>query len=269
MVSPEWLDTALQVTGSFETDGDPWSDVTGNFDDEGISCGVLQWNIGQGSLQPMVKAVGLSVVTQFMPNYGSQFWQACNALIPAGLAIVRSWQINHRLNPAVEAELRAFMGCDAMKGQQRLAVAGVAKQAERLATTWAQDARSAPPTLHEFCWFFDLVTQNGGLKGLTYADVQAFISQHAAGQAVVKVCEWLGAVSNQIAGWRDARKNCVAWAGVSDKAQVDLLVLSYLRVQKSLAAWRYDAMNRKGTIAVKFGTVHGEAVNFSHPPIQL
>jgi hypothetical protein len=269
MVDATWLDTALQVTGSFETDGDPWSDVTGNFDAEGISCGVLQWNIGQGSLQPMVKAAGLAEVSQCMPQYGAQLWQACNALIPNGLNIVRSWQINHRLNPAVEAELRAFMGCTAMKNQQRLAVAGVAQQAEHLATTWAQAARTALPTLHEFCWFFDLVTQNGGLKGLTYADVQTFISQHAPGQAVAEICAWLGAVAKGTAGWRDARKNSAAWVGVTKKNLLDLLVLSYLRVQKSRPEWRYDAMNRKGAIAVKFGTVHGEALDFTKPPVQL
>jgi antitoxin component of RelBE/YafQ-DinJ toxin-antitoxin module len=28
--------------------------LTGNFDDQGISYGVLQWNIGQGSLQPLL-----------------------------------------------------------------------------------------------------------------------------------------------------------------------------------------------------------------------
>ena len=47
----------LSLTGAFETStGIPecFCGITGNFDGQGISFGVLQWNIGQGTLQPML-----------------------------------------------------------------------------------------------------------------------------------------------------------------------------------------------------------------------
>src|SRR3954454_17259486 len=47
----------LALTSSFETGNMPpecFCGVTGDFDGQGISFGALQWNIGQGSLQPLL-----------------------------------------------------------------------------------------------------------------------------------------------------------------------------------------------------------------------
>jgi len=48
----------LSLTGSYETGAgipDCFAGVSGDFDGQGISFGVLQWNFGQGSLQPLLK----------------------------------------------------------------------------------------------------------------------------------------------------------------------------------------------------------------------
>jgi len=91
-VDEEWIKTALEITGDFETDGDPWKQVTSNDDGQGISCGILQWCIGQESLQPKVKACGRETVRSLMPVYGEQFWQACNGSLAEGMRIVVGWQ---------------------------------------------------------------------------------------------------------------------------------------------------------------------------------
>jgi len=47
----------LALTGTFETSSgvpDCYCGVAGNFDNQGLSFGVLQWNIGQGTLQPLL-----------------------------------------------------------------------------------------------------------------------------------------------------------------------------------------------------------------------
>ena len=54
-VTNDEVAVAISVTGTFENSGDPYLGVTGNFDGMGISCGVLQWNIGSNSLQPLVR----------------------------------------------------------------------------------------------------------------------------------------------------------------------------------------------------------------------
>lgn len=48
----------LALTGSFETSTgipDCYAGIAGDFDGQGLSFGALQWNIGQGTLQPMLK----------------------------------------------------------------------------------------------------------------------------------------------------------------------------------------------------------------------
>lgn len=47
----------LELTGSFETGlkvPECFSSISGDFDRQGISFGALQWNLGQGSLQPLL-----------------------------------------------------------------------------------------------------------------------------------------------------------------------------------------------------------------------
>jgi hypothetical protein len=68
-VSDDFLTAGLKITGHFEDSEDPLGAVSGNFDHMGISLGVLQWNIGMGSLQPIVKAVKKSTVIDMMPKY--------------------------------------------------------------------------------------------------------------------------------------------------------------------------------------------------------
>jgi hypothetical protein len=108
-LTPEWLKTALEVTGGFETDGNPWAGISNDFDGQGISCGILQQNIGQGSLQPLVKACGQEAVLKYMPTYGNELWTACHQSIAKGLQTVRAWQPNKKLKPDVLKELRALL----------------------------------------------------------------------------------------------------------------------------------------------------------------
>lgn len=49
------LQTAVQVTAGFETSGDPFQQVTGNFDGAGLSFGPSQVNFGTGTLVPLFR----------------------------------------------------------------------------------------------------------------------------------------------------------------------------------------------------------------------
>ena len=48
------LQLALNISGSFEG-GQGWANITGNFDGQGVSLGLLNQNLGQGSLQQMLR----------------------------------------------------------------------------------------------------------------------------------------------------------------------------------------------------------------------
>ncbi len=258
-VNRDWLKQALEITGDFETSGSPWSQATGDFDQQGISCGILQWNIGQGSLQPLVKAGGITLVLKYMPQYGNKFWEACNAPINQGLREVRSWQSSNRLNPTVIAELSAFFGSPEMVENQISRAMNLGERAYELAVRWAIDERhEQTPSLHDFCWFFDLLTMNGGMKNLWYEDVQNFIEAHSPEKADDLICDWLANTSSQVYGWKDSRKNAALWKNHVKPKHLNLFVLGYLRAQKSRPEFRALVMNRRGTIAITQGYVNGE-----------
>ena len=49
------LETAFSVTSGFETSGDRFQQVTGNFDEAGISFGPVQWNFKSKTLAPLFR----------------------------------------------------------------------------------------------------------------------------------------------------------------------------------------------------------------------
>ncbi len=49
------FDCGVRVTAAFETSGDPYLQVTGNFDGAGLSFGPIQCNLGSGTLQELFR----------------------------------------------------------------------------------------------------------------------------------------------------------------------------------------------------------------------
>lgn len=76
---------ALRITSTFET-GRPlsFSGVTGNFDGQGLSLGLLQWNFGKGSLQPLIR--------RFIARFPARF----NAIFGADAARLQALLDPHR-----------------------------------------------------------------------------------------------------------------------------------------------------------------------------
>jgi hypothetical protein len=259
--APQWVEAALEVTGHFESSTDPWAGVSGDFDGMGISLGVLQWNIGSGSLQRLVKPLGRAAVIGLMPHFGVDLWNACSTPIDEGLRIVRGWQSGATLQNAVKQELKAFCRSAVFRAQQVSGADRVARNALMQAQLYAADDPTFGGSVskHLFCWFFDLLTQNGGLKTITYANVEDFINRYGALFAADNVCNWLAARTSADAGFRDSHKNAEAWRGKVTKEQLTLFILSYQRALVARTEYRADTLNRKGTIALGFGNVHMEA----------
>ncbi|GAA0644827.1 DUF2272 domain-containing protein [Brevundimonas lenta] len=260
LISPtDWRQAAVKITCGFEVNGDPYEGVSGDFDGMGVSCGALQWNIGSNSLQPMVKAVGKPAVLAAMPTLGAAFWTACNGSVSAGLTTVRGWQSGSKLNATAKAELKALMGSAGMRAEQDKRIDEVADRAQAAMDRWVADGGTSSKRL--FCWFFDLVTQNGGMKTLTRAKVLAFIAAAGPANADDVVCDFLAGQAGT-GHAKDARANGALWRGVTGE-KLELLVMSYLRSDLSASAWRLPVMNRKGAIAIGKGHVNGGLWDFS------
>jgi len=256
-LTPEWLKTVLEVTGGFETEGNPWAGISNDFDNQGISCGILQWNIGQGSLQPLVKKCGLVAVKSHMPVYGDQLWDACNKSIPQGLQIVRAWQPNKHLRADVRNELVALFGSPEMVDQQMAAATEVGEAAMKLASRWATELRASDPMLREFCLFFDLLTQSGGMKNVWLDDVNNLIATKTPHKVVDFICTWMVNRPPTVVHRSDGKKNADLWNGHIPDSILELFVLTYLRCLKSLEKYQIVALNRRGTIATTRGWVNG------------
>lgn len=252
-----WLATAAEITGKFETmSSNPWAAATGDFDQMGISCGVLQWNIGMGSLQPMVKSVGKAVVKHYMPSFGEKMWQAANAPVKDGLKIVRQWQTGTTLKPSAKAELSALFGGPEMKAVQLARVRTVGESAFALAEVWCKNT-GAPMRLKDFCWFFDLVTQNGSLKNLTFKDAQDLIDAHTPDRVDDVICGWLNKPASNAWQGEMAKRNAGLWRNAVASADLPLFALSYLRSLKAVPRALWLVMNRKGILTVGKGWLNG------------
>lgn len=249
-----WKKAAIAITPSFETNGDPYVAVTGDFDRMGISCGALQWNIGKGSLQPMVLAVGQSTVMAAMPTFGRDFWTACNGDKATGLAMVRRWQSGGKVWPQPKAELRSLMGTPEMRAEQDKGIEKKATTALTAAVAWAASGQPAGvPSKRLFCWFFDLTTQNGDMEGVTRPQVLDFIKNYDANKTV---CDYLANLEGASGHIFDARKNGVLWSGKASGETLELLTMSHLRAGTANPQWRHVVLNRKGTIAMGQGWVN-------------
>lgn len=251
-----WVETALEVTGRFESFDDPWGGVSGDFDRMGISLGVLQWNIGMGSLQPMVRALGQATVKRLMPDYGGELWTACNSARPEGLKIVRAWKSGSVLHKAVLSELKAFTKSPEFIEQQIAAADVKAERAYKGTVNWATAAGADKPTLGLFCWFFDVVVQLGGLNDLTIEKVRDYIAASGADKVDDLICDWLEGRPSTQSGAVDAKKNAKLWRDKVAKDRLELFVLSYMRATEANQRWTADVLNRKATIAMEDGWVH-------------
>ena len=262
-VPADWKKAAVAITPGFEVAGDPYEGVSGNFDGMGISCGALQWNIGSGSLQPMVKNVGKAHVVSTMPTFGNDLWNACNTTIAKGLAIVNGWQTGSTLKAKPKAELKAFMGSAPMRAEQDKLIDKVARKAMSEAEKWVAARGNGAPSKRLFCWFFDIITQNGGLKGLTFKEVADFIKLNQPDKADDVVCDFLAGKTGTSGHVKDAHKNAGLWRNKAPDEKLEILVMSYLRSNLALPKWRHVVLNRKGTIAIGSGFVNSGKFDFA------
>jgi hypothetical protein len=176
-----------------------------------------------------------------------------------GLTICQGWHSGKTLKPDVFKELKAFTHGPDFVARQIAKVGDVAASAWSAAKAYAA-ADPAHGTVSKalFCWFFDVYTQNGGLKGVGYGDVKAFLAAHGTAKADDIICDWLASLTEASASYRDCHDNAKLWRNNVPDAKLSLLVLSYLRAQLSRLEYRGNVMNRKGTIALGHGWVNRE-----------
>ncbi|HOP39938.1 MAG TPA: peptidoglycan-binding domain-containing protein [Geobacteraceae bacterium] len=219
----------LALTGSFETGAgipDCFAGVSGDFDGQGISFGVLQWNFGQGSLQPLLKRMIAEHPEQARLIFHDRF-DLLHARLNGGKAdlMIFARSIQH---PA-----RHFL-IEPWRGMFR--ALGRTEEFQRIELDAANALyRAALRLCHEYgLWseraaalMFDIKVQNGSInstvKNRIFTNLQRLSPDLGEQEAEV---ERMRIIANQRA---DAAK----------------------------ARWREDVRSRKLCIANGCGTVHG------------
>jgi hypothetical protein len=293
-----WADSALLFIKTFEgasgkSDDHYFGNVTNDFDCQGASLGILQWNFGQRSAAEIVRdnpsGRVQDVIAAKMPVYGEQFSYAlqmsqARATLPESLRMVRSWQTNsgepcvlNRKNIAwidrrIPAEMQALLLSDHVLTNQKLEVIRKARKALRIAQEWRRSfGLPEKPDVRELFVFLDFVVQNGGLansNGVTVSGqtVKDFIERSFGGDYSVE--DKIG-ILDHIGAWirrlppgshsNDALHNIALWkrdaSGIS-ASDIQLVALAYLRADIASREYAAVVFNRKATLALGYGRVN-------------
>jgi peptidoglycan hydrolase-like protein with peptidoglycan-binding domain len=178
----------VALTGTFETGtGFPecFCGISGDFDKQGISFGVLQWNFGQGSLQPLLQEMieEHGEITQSI--FGTNFAPLREA-VQLGqqrdeqqelLAFSRSIQhpVTHRI---YEPWLGYAKALGRTKEFQNIQVRHAGKAFERARALVSEFSLLSERSV---ALMFDIVTQNGSIGAVTRAQIRSDIEHLSPG----------------------------------------------------------------------------------------
>jgi hypothetical protein len=258
-----------------------WSGVTGNFDDQIVSAGVLQWNYGQKSLQPIMRAYQAQFATdraydqelaRIMPIHGNLiFSRGCltSPITNDCKSAILSLQTDNKLQLSLKQEFDALFESDPMVQVQTdrfiMLLESVRDDLQRLFP-------NTIPSVRKIKWAIDTKVQQGGFPG--DADVararlawSTLEGQKRLGK-LHSLIAWYQGLSNapDQDGTSRVTDNARAWNekissnGLSDE-QVDLLQLTFLKsrtAQGQSGRWQALTFQRRAKIIFGVGCVAGE-----------
>jgi len=160
---------AIGTTSSFENGigNNPYTGMVGNFDNQYLSYGVLSWNFGMNTLQPLFLKLFNNypqIAQIILPNGGKDLFNALNnhtekqwaLTIQKNNIIIDPWK-TALINLGNTPEFQSIQD-NAMKYYRDGAVQLCQKY--KLTTDRA------------FCLFFDIMVQNGSIKNFTITETQ-------------------------------------------------------------------------------------------------
>ena len=156
--------SCLALTGSFETSTlspECFASVTGNFDGQGMSFGALQWNFGQGSLQPLLKDMvdnHQDVLLAIFKDKTPILKNIIGGSISSGVAFAKSIQVNCNLISPWK-DMFHTLGLTKEFQDAEIRSAGVYyKNADHLAADFYISSKRGHALM------FDICVQNGSIR---------------------------------------------------------------------------------------------------------
>lgn len=251
------LELCLKVSGGFESGRGPsYTSLTGNFDGQGISAGILQWNAGQGTLQSLVRVIGNAMGWDKAKTFFTSDIQVFSQL-PAG-ALAVNWCLDKyitsgskNLDPGAAQRWVTFLSQpESIAAQVQLASDGVLAHAQREVVAYAPGFVG---NMRPYAFFFDLVTQQGGMT----------VGHHTVppipNGVVPDITDALAFAKANSPACHDLW----ATATAGDNEAVLLLHYAYARAILANPLFVWDALSRRGTIACRSGIVHQAHIDFT------
>ena len=259
-----------------------WAMPAGNFDSQLVSVGMAQWNFGTGSLQPVLKRWrdGFGSEPRFRqalailaPVYGSLLFSPDCLAVPVTAtcrtAILAAEDMQGRLNPALEAELRAIFESDAML---QIQADSYVELLDAVRLDLLRVFPAGPITMRKVRWAIDTRVQQGGLPG--DEDIARLRAKLAAMPEEERwprlraIFAWYEALSQTIDedgiqrdnAWNTARWGCMIDARAIDPEQYELLSLTFLRSRTAIGnsgRWQALTFERRAKIILGVGSVSG------------
>jgi hypothetical protein len=166
-------DRCLALTGSFETGRYPpecfWG-ITGDFDGMGLSFGALQWNVGQGTLQPLLGQMfdqHTSVAQDIFHEHFDTVHSLRGSPIPDQLAFTRSIQTKGVLQEPWLGMLVTLGRTPEYQTIQTAHASNLFQQALSLCSEYGLTSERSVALM------FDIVTQSGSISSIVKAQILA------------------------------------------------------------------------------------------------
>jgi putative peptidoglycan binding protein len=164
----------LALTGSFETGAAPpdcFAGIAGDFDQQGLSFGVCQWNLGKGSLQPLFAGIDRDqngLVRQIFGTYYPEF----QAMLAAGRDEQLVWagtiqdQQSHRVVEPWCGMLKTLGRTPEFQSVQMQSAGALFNEAMGLVQAYGLRSERAAALM------FDIKVQNGSIKPVVEAQIR-------------------------------------------------------------------------------------------------
>ncbi|WP_457624923.1 peptidoglycan-binding domain-containing protein [Persephonella sp.] len=225
----------MALTGTFETGKDfpeCFAGLSGDFDGQGMSFGVLQWNFGQGSLQPLLREM-IQNHRDVMENIFNEYFPALEAVLNADkkqqLEFLRSIQhpVKHFFYEPWKGMFKSLGRRSEFQEIQMKYAGNIFEQALKLVSRfdlWSERALAL---------MFDIKVQNGGISEITEKQIKAEISKIPDNTPEKKL---------------EMQK---------------MVIIANIRAEASNPKWIEDVRSRKLCIARGEGQVHGMYINLA------
>jgi hypothetical protein len=219
----------LALTGSFETGAaipDCFAGLSGDFDGQGISFGVLQWNFGQGSLQPLLKKMCVNHNELARSIFHERYNQLTGMLsthMSEQMAFARSIQDPNR-KTVVEPWRGMLKTLGRTEEFQRIeadAANTIYKSAEQLCADYGLWSERGVALM------FDIKTQNGSIGSVIKRQILADFQNLPTGKSA------------------------------EETETAKLRIIANRRAEAANSRWVEDVRERKLCIANGGGSVHG------------